>query len=101
MGHVCFFYSKSQDRIYLIVQTTAKDQYGNFEIIKPQGFIESPAVSVVMSVYNGCDFLEESIKSIHEQSFQQFEFIIVNDGSKDNSLEFILQHLLHRRGGDI
>ena len=48
-----------------------------------------PEVSVIMSVFNGKDFLAESIQSVLDQSFENFEFIIIDDGSKDNSLEVI------------
>lgn len=45
----------------------------------------SPSVSVVMSVYNGASHLAESVASILNQSFDDFEFIIINDGSTDGS----------------
>jgi glycosyltransferase involved in cell wall biosynthesis len=48
-----------------------------------------PEVSVVMSVYNAEDYLKESIDSILNQTFPNFEFIIVDDGSTDRSLEII------------
>jgi len=48
-----------------------------------------PKVSVVMSVYNGERYLHESIKSILNQTYKNFEFIIINDGSTDRSLEII------------
>lgn len=48
-----------------------------------------PRVSVIMSVYNSEKYLEDSIKSILNQSFKDFEFIIVNDCSNDNSLKII------------
>lgn len=48
-----------------------------------------PAISVIMAVYNGTDFIKESIDSILDQSFTDFEFIIVNDGSTDDSLNII------------
>jgi len=44
-----------------------------------------PIVSVIMSVYNGERFLCEAIDSILNQSFSNFEFIIINDGSTDKS----------------
>ncbi len=53
------------------------------------GKIENPLISVVMSVYNGEKFLEEAIDSILNQSFQDFEFIIINDCSTDRSLELL------------
>ena len=46
-------------------------------------------ISVVMSVYNGATHLEGSINSVLNQTYKNFEFIIFNDGSTDNSLEII------------
>ncbi len=44
-----------------------------------------PRISVLMSVFNGERFLEEAVGSILCQDFQDFEFIIVDDGSKDRT----------------
>lgn len=46
-------------------------------------------ISVLMPVYNGEEFLCEAIESILSQSYQSFEFIIIDDGSTDGSLEII------------
>lgn len=51
--------------------------------------MKSPKISVLMSVYNGGVFLPKSIESVLDQSFANFEFIIINDCSTDNSLEII------------
>ncbi len=48
-----------------------------------------PLISVVMSVYNSEQYLKEAIDSILTQTYKNIEFIIINDGSKDNSLEII------------
>ena len=45
----------------------------------------APKVSVLMSVYNGSQYLAESIESILEQTFGNFEFVIINDCSTDNT----------------
>jgi GT2 family glycosyltransferase len=50
----------------------------------------TPLVSVALPVYNGEKYLAEALDSILAQTFTNFEFIIVDDGSTDNSL-FILR----------
>ncbi len=49
----------------------------------------SPKISVVMSVYNAAQYLREAIDSILTQTLPAFEFIIINDGSKDSSRDII------------
>ncbi len=49
-------------------------------------------ISVVMSVYNGEDYLSESIESILNQTYKNFEFIIIDDGSRDKSLKIIKKY---------
>jgi glycosyltransferase involved in cell wall biosynthesis len=44
-----------------------------------------PLISVVMPVHNAMPFLDESIRSIIEQTFSDFEFMILDDGSTDGS----------------
>lgn len=50
-------------------------------------------ISVIIPVYNAVNYLERCIHSILNQTYQQFELIVINDGSTDNSLEE-LQKLL-------
>ena len=49
----------------------------------------NPAISVLMPVYNGERFLREAIDSILSQTFRDFELIIINDGSSDNTESII------------
>lgn len=51
--------------------------------------MDKPMVTVLMSVYNGEKFLREAIDSILNQTFTDFEFLIINDGSTDKSVEII------------
>lgn len=46
-------------------------------------------VSIIIPVYNVSSFIEKCMKSVVDQSFTDFECIIVNDGTKDNSIELI------------
>lgn len=46
-------------------------------------------VSVVMSVYNGEQYVEETIKSVLAQTYQNWEMIIVNDASTDRTAEIL------------
>ena len=48
-----------------------------------------PFFSVVIPLYNKQNLIKKTIKTVLEQTFQDFEIIIVNDGSKDNSLKIV------------
>jgi len=50
-----------------------------------------PALTVLMSCYNNEPWLAEAIESVLAQTFRDFEFIIINDGSRDRTLEIIQQ----------
>jgi glycosyltransferase involved in cell wall biosynthesis len=62
--------------------------------LKPNGVPDgmNPSVSVVMSVFNGERYLRESIESILAQTFGDFEFIIINDGSTDRTGDILLHY---------
>jgi len=49
----------------------------------------NPKVTVLMSVYNGEKYLREAIDSILNQTFKDFEFLIIDDGSTDSSADII------------
>lgn len=51
--------------------------------------MSQPKVTILMSVYNDEKFVREAIDSILNQTFTDFEFLIINDGSKDDSLKII------------
>lgn len=51
--------------------------------------VSKPLVSVVMPVYNGGLFLRPAIESILDQTYRNFELIIVDDGSEDSSWQII------------
>jgi len=51
-----------------------------------------PRITVLMSVYNGRGHLREAIESILTQTFKDFEFLIIDDASTDNSREIIKKY---------
>ena len=52
----------------------------------------TPAVSIVLPCYNGAGFLAKSLDSVLAQTFTDWELILVNDCSTDNSLEIMQQY---------
>jgi len=49
----------------------------------------TPRITVLMPVYKGEKFLRQAIESILNQTFSAFEFLIINDGSGDRSVEIV------------
>ncbi len=60
---------------------------GNY--MRHHGDSSTPLISVILPVFNSEKYITRSIKSILDQTFINFELIIVNDGSSDNSLNII------------
>lgn len=54
--------------------------------------MSQPKVSVVMSVYNREKYIVEAVESILCQTFRDFEFIILDDGSTDNTLAILREY---------
>lgn len=51
--------------------------------------MNNPKITVLMPVYNGEKFLREAINSILMQTFKDFEFLIINDGSADKTAHIL------------
>jgi len=91
--------------IYLLFFIFSKNNDENFLTYKYKHFIrdcfhlkryyrttikkESPYVSICIPAYNMKDYIEKAVISILNQSFQNFEIIIINDHSQDKTLEVI------------
>lgn len=55
---------------------------------------KTPAVSVVMLTYQRAEMLPQAIESILSQTFSDFEFIIINDGSSDDTDEVVAHYMI-------
>src|SRR4030067_2908226 len=51
--------------------------------------MDAPIISVIMPVHNGETFLREAIDSVLNQTFTDYEFIIIDDASKDTTADII------------
>lgn len=54
--------------------------------------IESPLISVITVVYNGKEHLQQTIDSVYNQSYNNIEYIIVDGGSTDGTLDIIKEN---------
>ncbi|MHA6249435.1 glycosyltransferase family 2 protein [Pontibacter sp. CAU 1760] len=53
---------------------------------------KAPLISVITVVYNAADFLEATLKSVIEQEYDSFEYIIVDGGSTDGTLDIVRRY---------
>lgn len=58
---------------------------------------DQPLVSIITPTYQSRDFILDTIKSVLNQSYQNWEMIIVDDASQDGIKEFIAEHVDDRR----
>ncbi len=54
--------------------------------------MHTPVISVLMAIYNGERFAKEAIESILDQTFTDFELILIDDCSTDNTLQIMKQY---------
>ena len=60
-----------------------------------------PTISVILPAYNAADTIAETIQSVLNQSFKDWELLVINDGSKDNTVKNVSSfrderiHLIH------
>ena len=53
----------------------------------------NPIISIIIPIYNAEDFIDRCLESIQAQTFSNYEVILVNDGSKDNSENIIIDFI--------
>lgn len=52
----------------------------------------NPKISIIVPIYNVCEYLPECLKSLTDQTLKEIEIICINDGSTDKSLEIIQKY---------
>ena len=57
----------------------------------------SPLISIIMPAFNSGDFIKESIQSVLNQSYENFELLIIDDGSTDNTCDIAALFLHDKR----
>ena len=62
-----------------------------FPNLTSSGYRKNPRLSIIVPCHNSAKYIEECIDSILTQSFTDYELIIVDDGSTDNSFALILE----------
>ena len=59
--------------------------------------VENPLVTIITPTYNRSEFILEAVESVIKQSYPHFEFLIVDDGSTDNTVELLQPYLKDER----
>ena len=84
---------KIQTQLFLPVTNTIKSEGG----LRTKGYfkknsIDNPLITVITVVFNGANYLEKTILSVITQSYDNIEYIIIDGGSTDNSINIISQY---------
>lgn len=73
-----------------LVETVLADTHENWSrLSNEQTPSERPPISIVMSVYNSKQYLKAAVESVLHQTYRNFEFIIIDDGSTDGSADLV------------
>ena len=80
---------KGLDYLYKCLNSLNKTKNSNIFDVKFNVFKEDPLISVIMPIYNRQNSIELSVTSVLKQNMNNFEIILVNDNSKDNSLKIM------------
>lgn len=78
------FLSTKELRVYL-----KKNSFVDYEVLLTSEF--APSLSLIAPAYNESFTIEENVKSLLSLNYNNYQLIVVNDGSKDNSMEILIK----------
>jgi len=95
-GYFKFSYERDEDLGFRIKDTDIKVQLPNHSILQSQTSNLNPSnyplISIITVVYNGEKYLEKAIKSVINQTYPNVEYIIIDGGSTDGTLDIIKKY---------
>ena len=56
-----------------------------------------PKISIITAVYNGVNTIEQAISSVVNQTYQNTEYIIIDGGSNDGTVDIIRKYMSHNQ----
>lgn len=92
--------SNVEDDKEIIIKQAAEIERLRRKIASMTSTLEEPtcAISVIVPLYNAADYVGECLDSLLNQTFQDFEVIVVDDCSTDNSVEIVESYMLKFNG---
>ncbi len=67
-----------------------RNKFGSYDDILNSDLV--PPISILVPCYNEDKTIVENVKALSNLQYNEFEIIIVNDGSKDNSMKELIEH---------
>ncbi|MBE9039697.1 glycosyltransferase [Oscillatoriales cyanobacterium LEGE 11467] len=71
------------------LQSELKWVFDPVELLEYNRLRPFPTISVIIPVYNGAGTIQETIESVLNQTFTDFEIVVIDDGSKDNTVDVV------------
>jgi len=77
----------------MIIENQCRDKYGEFSVLKKNENDISPYYSILIGAYNAEDTISNCLESILSQDCGDFELLVVDDGSADNTFSIVASYL--------